>query len=110
MKSLGTHQGKGNLLALMSTVTRYTEMCCREIVEPSTLEEALASSHAREWKAAADSGYKSLLENNTWVLVELPHNRKAIGSKWVFKLKRGSYGQVKRLQGSTSGHGVCTEI
>ena len=35
------------------------------IVEPKTLKEALESDHAEEWKSAADSEYKSLMENET---------------------------------------------
>ena len=32
----------------------------------------LASDQAQEWKAAADLEYASLMENETWDLVELP--------------------------------------
>ena len=31
----------------------------------------------------------SLLANNTWSLKELPHDRKALSGKWVFKKKIG---------------------
>lgn len=31
--------------------------------------------------------YNALMRNGTWTLVELPQGRKAIGSKWVFRLK-----------------------
>lgn len=37
------------------------------------------SSNAKEWKEAADLEYESLLENETWDLVDLPKDRKAIG-------------------------------
>ena len=67
--------------------------------EPSTLEEALSCDHATEWKAAADSEYQSLVDNDTWELVELPPNRKAIGCKWVFKVKCGSNGIVDPYKG-----------
>ena len=40
-------------------------------MEPKTIEEALAGEHAKEWKAAPDSEYESLMENETWELVEL---------------------------------------
>ena len=33
---------------------------------------------------------KSLQENNVWELVELPAGRKAVGSKWVYKIKTSS--------------------
>ena len=54
-----------------------------EIDEPTNIQDALQSSYAEEWKAAADSEYNSLIENKTWKLVQLPPGRKAIGSKWV---------------------------
>jgi len=31
----------------------------------------------------------ALRKNGTWNLVELPKDRKTVGCKWVFKLKRG---------------------
>ena len=44
-----------------------------------TLDDALNSNHLKEWKEAADAKYASLIENQTWDLVELPEGRKAIG-------------------------------
>jgi hypothetical protein len=38
------------------------------------------------------------LQNGTWELVKLPHGRKAIGSKWVFKVKRTPDGTVERYK------------
>lgn len=75
--------------------------------EPSTLEEALASDNAIEWKAAADAEYQSLIDNGTWELVELPPDRKAIGCKWVFKAKRGSNGTVERYKGRLVAKGYA---
>jgi hypothetical protein len=36
----------------------------------------------------------SIEQNNTWKLVKLPHGHKAIGLKWVFKVKRDEGGAV----------------
>ena len=69
-----------------------------DIEEPSNFRDALDGAQAEEWKSAADSEYKSLMENNTWKLVELPSNRKAAGCKWVFKLKYGVDGTVERFK------------
>ena len=69
-----------------------------EIDEPSTIQEAKSSDQAAEWKVATDSEYNSLIENKTWKLVELPPGRKAIGCKWVFKLKHAADGTVERTK------------
>jgi hypothetical protein len=66
----------------------------------------MTSDHAQEWKAAADSEYEYLLENDTWELVELPHGRKAIGCRWVFKVKYTCDGKVERFK----GHLVAKDI
>ena len=52
---------------------------------PATVEEALASSYAEEWRRAMDEEYSSLMSNGTWELVELPNGVKPIPVKWVFK-------------------------
>ena len=76
-------------------------------IEPKTLNEALASVHSREWKAATDSEYQSLIENDTWELVELPADRTAIRCKWVFKTKCGSDGTVDRYKGRLIAKGYA---
>ena len=72
------------------------------------MEEALSSDHAKEWKAATDSEVDSLLESETWELMELPPDRKPIGCKWVFKVKHGSDGSVEWLKGQLVAKG-CSQ-
>ena len=69
-----------------------------EVDEPTTIQEGQSSEQAAEWKVAMDSEYNSLIENKTWTLVELPPGRKAIGCKWVFKLKHAEDGTVERFK------------
>ncbi|CAI7818186.1 unnamed protein product, partial [Closterium sp. NIES-53] len=66
--------------------------------EPGTLKEALESSDAEEWKKAMESELKSIEENGTWELVELPEGRKAITSKWLFKIKSDADGKIERYK------------
>ena len=66
--------------------------------EPSTFHEALNGSDASLWMAAMQEEIEALHRNNTWELVELPKGRKAIGNKWVFKIKRDSNDQVERYR------------
>ncbi|CAI7881735.1 unnamed protein product [Closterium sp. NIES-53] len=66
--------------------------------EPATLKEALESSDAEEWKKAMESELKSIEENGTWELVELPEGRKAIMSKWLYKIKSDADGKIERYK------------
>ena len=34
------------------------------------------------------SEFDAIMKNETWSLVDLPVGKKAIGTKWVFKLKQ----------------------
>ncbi len=58
----------------------------------------MMSPNAKEWQEAADLEYESLLENETLDLVELPKDRKAIGSRWVFKVKHQRDGWMERYK------------
>ncbi|CAI7796708.1 unnamed protein product [Closterium sp. NIES-53] len=66
--------------------------------EPATLKETLESIDAEEWKKAMESELKSIEENGTWELVELPEGRKAITSKWLFKIKSDADGKIERYK------------
>ena len=90
-----------------NSVQHFSYNAC-QIMEPKSMEEALSSDHAKEWKAATDSEVDSLLESETWELVELPPDRKPIGGKWVFKVKHGSDGSVEWLKGQLVAKG-CSQ-
>eukprot|EP00253_Pinus_taeda_P011180 PITA_11180 len=57
--------------------------------EPLCYQEAIEGSKSDKWKASMKYEMMALGKNGTWDLVELPKDRKTIGCKWVFKLKRG---------------------
>jgi hypothetical protein len=48
--------------------------------------KAMAGPDTNQWYQAAAAEMQAHLENGTWELVKLPAGRKAIGSKWVFKV------------------------
>ena len=64
--------------------------------DTSTVKEALSSPEKREWMKAMESEINSQNTNKIWDLAELPCGRKAIGSKWVFKRKYDSGGNMKQ--------------
>ena len=47
----------------------------------------MGAADAEEWAEACQYEMDALSKNDTWELVDLPPGRKAIKSKWVFKLK-----------------------
>lgn len=38
----------------------------------------------------------SINKNNTWMLCDLPTGKKAIGLKWIFKIKHDSNGEIQK--------------
>ncbi|KAH9781907.1 retrovirus-related pol polyprotein from transposon TNT 1-94-like protein [Citrus sinensis] len=65
---------------------------------PSTFHEALNSSDVALLMTAMQEEIEALHKNKTWELVPLPHGRKAIRNKWVYKIKRDGNDQVERYR------------
>ncbi|KAG2758562.1 hypothetical protein Pcac1_g29314 [Phytophthora cactorum] len=63
---------------------------------PTTFKSAMESSDAIKWKEACDSEMESLHKNETWILVPLPKGRKAIGNRWVFRVKENQAGEIEQ--------------
>ena len=66
--------------------------------EPSTYEEAIHRFDSAHWREAIKNEFESLKFNNTWKIAELPKNEKAIPSKWIFKIKKNSKGEIGRYK------------
>lgn len=60
---------------------------------PASLREAEKEAC---WRGAMLEEMKSITDNNTWDLVELPRGHHAIGLKWVYKVKRDENGDIMR--------------
>ncbi|XP_019179906.1 PREDICTED: uncharacterized protein LOC109175111 [Ipomoea nil] len=63
--------------------------------EPTCHSQAVKSSH---WRAAMDTEFNALLQNQTWRLVPPRRDVNVIGSKWVFCIKRKSDGTIDRYK------------
>jgi hypothetical protein len=84
------------LLEELYDVTEETEapgsdLCLLAADEPANFSEA---EKDKEWRAAMVEEMASIEANQTWRLTRLPPGHRAIGLKWVFKLKRDSNGDV----------------
>ena len=61
-------------------------------------EETLSSVNSKLWWEAIQSKYDSLKYNQAWDLVDLLASKNIVGSKWVFKHKRGVDGQIQQCK------------
>jgi hypothetical protein len=64
-------------------------------VEPICFEQAIGNP---KWDNAMDEEMAALDVNATWELVALPKDKKAIGCKWVYKVKHNPDGSVSRYK------------
>ena len=74
----------------------WVSIASPEVKEPVSVKEALKSPSKAKWQRAMEKELESLQTNDVWDLVELPKDRKAVGSKWVFKVKTDAEGCVER--------------
>ena len=78
----GTHKPKAWLVEL-------------EEREPNSVQEALSNPH---WLTAMNAEFEALIKNKTWSLVPITENRKIIGCKWMFKVKRNPDGSLLKYK------------
>ena len=74
-------------------------------LEPRSLAEALKRPDASLWVKAALAEIEAHLKNGTWELAQLPPGRRAIGSRWVFKIKRTPEGAIDKYKGRLVAQG-----
>lgn len=75
-----------------SFIANYVE------TEPLTFEEAISCKNSINWVEAMNDEIKSLNENETWTLEQLPFKKLAIRNGWVFKLKYDSEGNINKYK------------
>ncbi|GJT75151.1 retrovirus-related pol polyprotein from transposon TNT 1-94 [Tanacetum coccineum] len=63
--------------------------------EPESYSEALSSKEFVQWKKPNYEEIVSLEKNQTWSLVRLPAGKKALQSKWVFRVKEEQDGKKR---------------
>ena len=63
--------------------------------EPSTYVEAIKDEC---WREAMRKEIQALEDNETWTVENLPPKKKAIGNKWVYKIKYNSDESIERCK------------
>jgi len=89
---------RSNAGQLPERLNDYITYICKDNFEPKTYAQAMNCPDADKWKQAMSEEIKSISENKTWTLTELPKNKKAIGCKWVYKLKFDDEGNICRYK------------
>ncbi len=85
---------KDRLETAMS-ITEYSS----KIYEPTSYEKATNDPvHDKRWQEAIKEELQNLKNHQTWEYNKLLSDRKAIGSKWVFKVKYYPDGSVARFK------------
>jgi hypothetical protein len=69
----------------------YSGVCLLAADEPFGVDDALEEQC---WLDAMKSELKSIQENDTWFYANLPKGHRAIGLKWVYKVKRDPQGNI----------------
>ena len=63
-----------------------------------SLSQAIKNVDSNKWMDVMKDEIKLMDQNKVWNLVELPKGYKKVGSKWIFKTKCDSKGNIKRFK------------
>ena len=66
--------------------------------EPQSYKEAISGPDAEHWLKAIDEELQRHADYGTWKLVDKPSDRKLIGWKWVFRIKRDVNGEIRKYK------------
>lgn len=80
------------------------------LIEPKNLREVMDSPEKEKWTKAMQEEIDALTKNETWSLCELPSNRKAVGCKWIFKIKTNLNGEIDRYKARLVAQGFSQKF
>jgi hypothetical protein len=88
----------GNILGPVQPQGLAQRVLAQELYVVSSDESGSFDEAERElcWRQAMMEEIKSIDDNTTWFLTNLPPGRRAIGLKWVFKVKRDEQGNIAK--------------
>lgn len=66
--------------------------------DPASVPEAQARPDWPQWLDAMNAEIEALKGLDTFTLTDLPRNRQAIGSKWVYRIKRDENGDISHYR------------
>uniref|UniRef100_A0AAV1VJC0 Reverse transcriptase Ty1/copia-type domain-containing protein n=1 Tax=Peronospora matthiolae TaxID=2874970 RepID=A0AAV1VJC0_9STRA len=87
-----------------------------DLSEPSTFEAAVSGPDQVHWRKAIHAELESMRLRGVFRAAKLPNGQRAIGTKWVFKIKRKADGSIEKYKvrlvakGFRQKYGIdCTE-
>ena len=69
-----------------------------DLSEPSTFEAAVSGPDQVHWREAIQAELKSMRLRGVFRAAKLPKGHRAIGTKWVFKIKRKADGSIDKYK------------
>ena len=95
--TLSTRYPIANFVSSHKLSPSYSHFCNSifALKEPQFYHQAVGDPN---WEAAMVVELNALEQNHTWSIVSLPPNKKAIGCKWVFRIKYKVDGSIERYK------------
>ncbi|KAK1425214.1 hypothetical protein QVD17_20561 [Tagetes erecta] len=103
-RRLGDFVVEGKVKYGIEKVVSYSKLSHEAYCFTSSLDKSVEPVNYKQasmdpnWVHAMNMEMEALSRNNTWVMTDLPKGRKAVGSKWVYKIKHNPDGQVARYK------------
>ena len=69
-----------------------------DMSEPTTFQEAVSGPDQVHWRDAIRAELKSMRLRGVFRAAKLPAGQRAIGTKWVFKIKRNADGSINKYK------------
>ena len=70
----------------------------RDIIVPTTYDQAMSSPEREEWQQVIDSEIQSHMNNKTWHEEPITENKRCARTKWIFRLKRDKKNVIERFK------------
>ena len=69
-----------------------------DLAEPATFQDAINGPNQVHWRKAIQAELESMQLRGVFRAAKLPSNQHAIGTKWVFKIKRKADGSIEKYK------------
>ena len=87
---------KGNVTQVTGVTTESAKAAV--LGDPISYHDALSREDRESWRKACNEELETLKKFGVYEEVPRPHDRKIVGSKWVFRMKMGPDGQIERYK------------